>query len=67
MKNEVFRVMEEGFYSPEEYAKEGMPQCVPLVNSIVSADAGRIKSFIKTGDDIPNGHILICKVYLNKT
>ena len=43
MPNEVFKAMEEGFRCPEDYGKELMPQCVPLVNSILSAESGRIK------------------------
>jgi hypothetical protein len=53
--NEIFKAMEEGFRSPNEYAETGMPHYVSLVNSVASAETSRINSFLKAEDG--NAHI----------
>ena len=42
INGEVFRVMEEGFKQVNDYPRDGMPPCIPLVNSVQSADSARI-------------------------
>ena len=42
---EMFRAMEEGFRTPNEYASFNLAQCVPLVNSLSVADLPRIRHF----------------------
>lgn len=48
--NEMFRAMEEGFRTPVEYASYGLPQCVPLVNSISACDLARLRNFISNDE-----------------
>jgi hypothetical protein len=43
--SEIFKAMEEGFRSQNEYKMMGMPPCVGLVNSIASAEGSRINNF----------------------
>jgi hypothetical protein len=39
--------MEEGFRSPTEYADQGLPHYVSLVNSVASAETARISAYLK--------------------
>jgi hypothetical protein len=39
---ELFRGMEEGFQTMQEYNGTDLPNCIPLVNSVASADIARI-------------------------
>lgn len=47
---EIFRAMEEGFRSIEEYKEASLPHCVALVNGVASAEIARINSFLR-GDE----------------
>jgi len=49
--NEIFRAMEEGFRSPDEYSSLGIKPNIALVNSVVSAESPRITSFLKGEDN----------------
>ena len=53
--NEMFRVMEDGFRTPEEYEQIEMPPYPGLVNSVASADTARIKAFFE--DEKGSAHI----------
>lgn len=64
--NELYRVMEEGFRTPNEYKELGLPSCVPLVNSVQTAELARLNAIDSELDTMyrPSGHLLICKVYI---
>lgn len=47
---EIYKAMEEGFRTPNEYSHLGMSHYVALVNSIASAETPRINSFLH-GED----------------
>ncbi len=56
LPNEMYRAMEEGFRTPQEYQQEiGLPISVSLVNSVASAEIARINSFFQGEDG--NAHI----------
>lgn len=62
--NEIYRAMEEGFRSPQEYSMLGMLPQITLVNSIISADSPRISSYLRSDtnrkiEHLENGHILV--------
>jgi hypothetical protein len=42
--------MEEGFRSQGEYVETQLPNCIPLVNSVASAEIARINNFFQ-GED----------------
>lgn len=67
---EFQRVMEDGFRTCEEYSDRGYPSCIPLVNSVATAEAQRLKKLkenkSKYLEFLPTGQLLICKVYLGK-
>ena len=42
--------MEEGFRTQSEYADTDLPNCIPLVNSVASAELARINCFFKDED-----------------
>lgn len=48
--SELHRAMEEGFRSQHEYKDSPLPNCIPLVNSLASADLARINSFFQAED-----------------
>lgn len=48
--SEIHRAMEEGFRSQSEYAETELPNCIPLVNSVASAEIARINSFFQAED-----------------
>jgi len=45
MTTEIHRSMEEGFRSQSEYEDTTLPNCIPLVNSVASAEIARINSY----------------------
>ena len=47
---ELHRAMEEGFRSQAEYEETPLPNCIPLVNSVASAELARINSFFHGKD-----------------
>lgn len=47
MQTEIHRAMEEGFRSQGEYAETSLPNCIPLVNSVASAEIARIHSYLQ--------------------
>lgn len=47
---EIYRAMEEGFRSVQEYQEAGLPHCVALVNGVASAEIARINSFLRAED-----------------
>jgi hypothetical protein len=42
--------MEEGFRSQNEYNDTALPNCIPLVNSVASAEIARINSYFQAED-----------------
>ena len=48
--SEIHRAMEEGFRSQSEYNDTPLPNCIPLVNSVASAELARINSYFKAED-----------------
>ncbi len=67
---EFQRVMEDGFRTCEEYSDRGYPSCIPLVNSVATAEAQKLRR-LKEGKNkylefMPTGQLLICKVFLGK-
>jgi hypothetical protein len=42
--------MEEGFRSQSEYSETQLPNCIPLVNSVASAEVPRINNFLQAED-----------------
>ena len=48
--NELHRVMEEGFRSQNDYYENILPNCIPLVNSVSSAEIARINSHFQSED-----------------
>ena len=62
---DLSKVIEEGFRSPEEYSELGLPGCIPLVNSVLTAEIVRLKTIDSNINKIflPSGHLLICKVF----
>lgn len=53
MPNEIYRAMEEGFRSQNEYYETQLPNCIPLVNSVASAEIARINSYFQAEDGYP--------------
>lgn len=47
---EIYRAMEEGFRSIQEYQEANMPLCVALVNGVASAETARINAFLRAED-----------------
>jgi hypothetical protein len=47
--------MEEGFRSQGEYVETQLPNCIPLVNSVASAEIARINSFFQGEDGYSAG------------
>jgi len=47
LPTEIHRAMEEGFRSQSEYFETQLPNCVPLVNSVASAEIARIHSYFQ--------------------
>ncbi len=47
---EIFRAMEQGFRSPDQYKMTPLPNFVSLVNSVAASDLARINNFIKAED-----------------
>jgi len=45
MPTEIHRSMEQGFRSQQEYEGTPLPNCIPLVNSVASAEIARINSY----------------------
>ena len=54
MPTEIHRAMEEGFRSQTEYAGTQLPKCIPLVNSVASAEIARIHSHFQDQEGYPN-------------
>lgn len=50
MPTELHRVMEEGFHLPSEYQQKNLPDFIPLVNSVASAELARINAFYQDED-----------------
>lgn len=51
LPNEIYRAIEEGFRTPEEYSQIGMKPYITLVNSIASAESPRINAFLNRNKD----------------
>lgn len=68
VKEDLSKVIEEGFRTPEEYAELGLPACIPLVNSVLTAEIARMRSIDSNINKIflPSGHLLICKVFMGE-
>lgn len=68
IKDDLAKVIEEGFRTPEEYAELGLPACIPLVNSVLTAEIARMRSIDANISKIflPSGHLLICKVFMGE-
>ena len=49
-QTEIHRAMEEGFRSQSEYSETQLPNCIPLVNSVASAEVPRINNFLQAED-----------------
>lgn len=54
LPTEIHRAMEEGFRSQSEYAETNLPNCIPLVNSVASAEIARINAFFQDQEGYPN-------------
>jgi Leucine-rich repeat (LRR) protein len=69
VKEDLSKVIEEGFRTPEEYADLGLPACIPLVNSVLTAEIARMRSVDANISKIflPSGHLLICKVFMGES
>ena len=50
LQTEIHRSMEEGFRSQGEYNETALPNCIPLVNSVASAEIARINSYFQAED-----------------
>jgi len=50
LATEIHRSMEEGFRSQGEYDDTELPNCIPLVNSVASAEIARINSYFQAED-----------------
>lgn len=48
---EMYKTMEEGFRSNQEYMEAGLPACVSLVNSVASAEIPRLSYELEDEDD----------------
>lgn len=64
-------VILEGFKSPSEYSKQGLPNCIPLSYSLETAEIERVRKLDQDFEDVheiywPKGKILLCKVYFGK-
>ena len=64
-------IVVEGFKTPKEYAKDGLPGCIPLSYSLETADIERLRRLYEEYDDVheiywPKGQVLLCKVYFGK-
>ncbi|CAG9310144.1 unnamed protein product [Blepharisma stoltei] len=66
LPSEIHRVMEEGFRTPDEYRDINLPGCIPLVNSVQTAELSRLRSCDIETDRIfqSSGQLLICKVFI---
>ena len=65
---DLSKVIEEGFRSPGEYSDLGLPGCIPLVNSVLTAEIARLRTVDSSINKIflPSGHLLICKVFIGE-
>lgn len=66
VNEDLAKVIEDGFRTPEEYLDIGLPGCIPLVNSVLTAEIARLRNIDGSINKIflPSGHLLICKVYI---
>lgn len=64
--NELSRIMEEGFRTPEEYKDMNLPGCITLANSVQTAELARLRELGDQSEKIfqLSGQLLICKVYI---
>ena len=65
---ELYRVIEEGFRSCEEYEDLGMPGCIPLSNSVTTTERARLLAQDSNINSLfsPPGQLLICKAYISE-
>jgi Leucine-rich repeat (LRR) protein len=68
INEDLSKVIEEGFRTPEEYLEIGLPGCIPLVNSVLTAEIARLRTVDPSINKIflPSGHLLICKVFIGE-
>lgn len=68
INEDLSKVIEDGFRTPEEYSEIGLPGCIPLVNSVQTAEIARLRSVDSNINKIflPSGHLLICKVFIGE-
>ena len=69
INEDLSKVIEEGFRTPEEYLELGLPGCIPLVNSVLTAEIARLRGVDSNINKIflPSGHLLICKVFIGES
>ena len=68
INEDLSKVIEDGFRTSEEYAELGLPGCIPLVNSVITAEITRLRGVDANINKIflPSGHLLICKVFIGE-